>query len=291
MTQNIASFLSALAIFQFLGGPMTERIPQDAAAAPLVPRDPSLRAATCVTLSSKRPDADRSQPNRVLEYGLKYDDLDRLVAKVPAIKMAVPIREIPRQLLHLNHLVDGCVVGTTHEYAAFARLEIDRGRFLTPADDAQRENYAVIAAGTAHVLFPEEDPIGQTIKCGSDYYIIVGVTKWIAGMAADGDPPAVTASDMDVYIPLNTCRLRMGHRLIFNRRGVQQVEELQLSHIVVQVRDGSKREDAAALIRSAIKPFHPKDDVSTSIGGMISERPPNEREPAHGQNKVDTSKE
>ena len=37
-------------------------------------------------------------------------------------------------------------------------------------------NYAVLAHETATTLFPYEDPRGQTVKIGSDYYTVVGVT-------------------------------------------------------------------------------------------------------------------
>src|SRR5437660_6566777 len=38
----------------------------------------------------------------VLNYGLKYDDYDRLLATVPTIKKALPIREIRKQIRYLN---------------------------------------------------------------------------------------------------------------------------------------------------------------------------------------------
>ena len=54
---------------------------------------------------------------------------------MPTIKKALPIREIRKQIRHLDHVLDGRVVGTTHDYAEFNHLEIDRGRFLTEADN------------------------------------------------------------------------------------------------------------------------------------------------------------
>ena len=102
----------------------------------------------------------------VLNYGLKYDDYDRLLATVPTIKRSLPIREIRRQIRHLTHSIDGRVVGTTQDYADFNMLEIDRGRFLTEADNERYQNYAVLAAETAKELFPYEDPMGQSVKLG-----------------------------------------------------------------------------------------------------------------------------
>src|SRR5512135_1838435 len=86
------------------------------------------------------------RPARILNYGLKFDDFDRIMATVPTIKKALPIREIRKQIRHLNHFIDGRVVGTTYDYDEFNRLEIERGRFLTESDNERYQNYAVLAS-------------------------------------------------------------------------------------------------------------------------------------------------
>src|SRR4051812_46269808 len=81
----------------------------------------------------------------VLNYGLKYDDYDRLLATVPTIKRSLPIREIRKQVRYLEHYIDGRVVGTTQDYAEFNLLELARGRFLSASDNQRFENFAVLA--------------------------------------------------------------------------------------------------------------------------------------------------
>src|SRR3954470_21126815 len=108
--------------------------------------------ATNIIIRSVKP-SDESQATggrvaRVLNYGLKYEDYDRILATVPTIKKALPIREIRRQIRYLNHALDGRVVGTTYDYAGFNMLEMDRGRFLKEADDERYQNYAVLASDT-----------------------------------------------------------------------------------------------------------------------------------------------
>lgn len=173
--------------------------------------------------------------SRVLNYGLKYDDYDRLLATVPTIKRSLPIREIRKSIRHLEHSIDGRVVGTTQDYAEFNLLELARGRFLTSSDNERFENYAVLAAETAKTLFPYEDPVGKAIKLGMDYYTVVGVTKERASSAGIGGSLAAQEFNKDVYIPLNTCRLRFGERIMNSRTGSMEVEETQLSQITVQV--------------------------------------------------------
>src|SRR5438270_9999550 len=102
--------------------------------------------ATNIIVRSVKP-SDESQasggrPARILNYGLKYDDYDRILATVPTIKKSLPIREIRKQIRHLSRALDGRVVGTTQDYATFNMLEMARGRFLTEADNEKYENYA-----------------------------------------------------------------------------------------------------------------------------------------------------
>src|SRR6516165_6017600 len=73
--------------------------------------------ATNIIIRSVKPSEESQAATgrmaRVLNYGLKYEDYDRLLATVPTIKKALPIREIRRQARHLTHAIDGVVVGTT----------------------------------------------------------------------------------------------------------------------------------------------------------------------------------
>jgi putative ABC transport system permease protein len=201
----------------------------------------------------------------VLNYGLKYDDFDRLMATVPTIKKALPIREIRKQIRYLSHALDGRVVGTTHDYADFNRLEIDKGRFLSPSDDARYENYAVLAAETARTLFPYEDPLGKSVKLGADYYTVIGVTRERAQSAGIGGSLSSQDFNKDVYIPLNTCKLRFGERLVDSRPGSFSIEEIQLSQITLQVHEISEVRSSAPIIKAAVEPKHPKNDVTLVV--------------------------
>jgi putative ABC transport system permease protein len=201
----------------------------------------------------------------ILNYGLKYEDYERLLATVPTIRKALPIREIPKEIRHLNRAVEGRVVGTTHLYAEFNRLKIDRGRFLSEADDQHFENYAVLGAQVAQKLFPYEDPIGQTVKLGSDYYTVIGVTQSRTSSAAIGGSLSGQDYNKDVYIPLSTCRMRFGERIIENRAGSFSAEETQLSQITMQLGDVSEVRPTAPIIEAAVRPWHQKKDVELIV--------------------------
>ena len=138
--------------------------------------------ATNIIIRSVKPSEEQqasggNRPAMILNYGLKYSDFDRIVETIPTIRKVLPIREIKKQIRHGSYTLEGRVVGTTEDYADFNLLQMEKGRFLTASDNEKYENFAVLAAETAEKLFPYEDPLGQAIKLGSDYYTVVGVTR------------------------------------------------------------------------------------------------------------------
>ncbi|WP_152050434.1 ABC transporter permease [Tautonia marina] len=228
--------------------------------------------ATNIIYRSVKPSQDAQsqksggRPSRVLNYGLKYEDFDRILATVPTITKALPIREIKREVRRSNQSMEARVVGTTHDYQEFNRLQIERGRFLLPSDNEHYENYCVLAAETARTLFPFENPLRQSIKIGSDYYTVVGVTKPRGSTAAIGGSMAAQEYDKDVYIPLNTCRARFGERILSSRAGSQEAEETQLSQITLQVKEIDEVPMTAPVIEAAVQPFHEeKKDVDMVV--------------------------
>ena len=225
--------------------------------------------ATNIIVRSVKPSdeaqATGGRPSRILNYGLKYDDYERILETVPTIRKVLPIREIRKQIRRYQYYLDGRVVGTTQDYAEFNMLEIDRGRFLTAADNERYQNYAVLAATTARTLFPYEDPVGLSVKLGSDYYTVVGVTKERQSSAGIGNSLAAQDFNKDVYIPLNTCKVRFGEKIVNSRSGSMEAEETQLSQVTLQVASIDNVRPSVPIIKAAYEPWHPRKDVEMTV--------------------------
>lgn len=223
------------------------------------PPRPVAPAGRTIEARSVRPaPAPGGQGGGVLSYGLTDRDLDRLRA-LPAVARAVPVRQFPKPARYLGRETDAEVVGTTAEFAALAGLEFVRGRPLKADDDARFENFAVLGPTIAAELFPDEDPVGKTIKLGTDYYTVVGVAQARPAPPVAIDADGSDALDRAVYLPFNTCRLRFGARIV--RDDPRRVEEVQLSRILLDPRPGA---DVAALARQArdeLQRAHPRGDV------------------------------
>ncbi len=197
-----------------------------------------LGADNIIVRSIKPPSEVLSGFSGPVPYGLKREEFDKLVKTIPTLKSALPIREIRRQMNYgRRDPVDGRLVGCTPEYKDVARLEIDRGRFLTVVDLEKRHNFCVLAAKLAERLFPYEDPLGRRIFLpeSMDYFEVIGVCKYRNPTAAIGGSLSAQDFSEDVYIPITTLQQRIGDFIVSRRGSTFSVEVVELNQITLRV--------------------------------------------------------
>ncbi|QEG00857.1 putative ABC transporter permease YknZ [Stieleria maiorica] len=222
----------------------------------------SLGANTIIVRSQKPPEEKLAAGGFASQYGLLRRDLDVLLASVPTIKTAVPIREIRRQFAFRDRTVDGRLVGCTPGYAEVNTLSIRNqgGRFLSDADGILADTVCVVSAGVAERLFPFEDPLGKRIYIpeSQDYYRVVGVLEPRNPSAAIGGSLDSQDFSSDVYVPIQTIRSRVGDRIVTRRSGQFQIEIMELNQITLQVGSVDEVRSSAAMIERLLDRNHAK---------------------------------
>ncbi|TWT54626.1 Macrolide export ATP-binding/permease protein MacB [Rubripirellula amarantea] len=229
----------------------------------------SLGSTTIIVRSQKPPD-DKMAGMQASQYGLLRSDLDKILANVPTIETAVPVREIRRQFTYRDNIVDGRLVGCTPQYADVNHLKIREGggRFLSDADDSSSATVCVISQGVAERLFPYEEPLGKrvTIPEHTDKYKIVGIVEARNPSAAIGGSLDSQDFSLDVYVPMGTIRKRIGDTIVTRRAGQFQMEIMELNQITLQTKDQESVKTSAALIESIMDQTHGEfNDVAVVV--------------------------
>jgi putative ABC transport system permease protein len=223
--------------------------------------------ATNIIIRSVKPplESSRAGGSFVIPYGLLRADYERILANVPAIRQAVPMREISREARNGDKALDVKLVGCTPEYLELNHLSIARGRFLVSHDLAEIKNVAVLGHKTAAVLFPFEDPVGRTVQIGGDFYVVVGQTAERAASAAIGGSLEAREYGTDVYIPLSTLRWRIGDMVLTARAGSREAEIVELSQITVTVGEMAEVDATAEIIRGLLEKYHKNADYAVVV--------------------------
>ncbi len=223
--------------------------------------------ADTIMIRSIKPPSEKMNVSGVTPYGLTRDEFDMLRSTIPTIRSAIPIREIRRQFQYQDRLVDGRLVGCTPEYAEVTRLTIDRGHFISDAENFRRDTSCVLAARVADRLFPYGDPIGKRVYIPEhkDYYTVVGVLKHRNASAAIGGSLDSQDFSNDIYIPIKTLQQRIGDTVVRRSGGTFEGEMLELNQITVRVGSTEEVKITAALIEDALKDHEEMEDVAVVV--------------------------
>jgi putative ABC transport system permease protein len=200
-----------------------------------------------------------------MAYGLLRDDYDRMVANIPTLLQAVPMREIRKEARYLDKVTDVQLVGCTAKYLDINNLKMAHGRFLSDKDLEQADNVAVIADSTAKILFPYESPIGKFLQVEKEFYVIVGQTEGKTPSGGVGGSLSGKDYNLDVYIPLSTLRWRIGDLVVTSRAGSREGEIVQLSQVTVTVHDLDEVDQTADIIKTQLQKFHPNVDYAVVV--------------------------
>jgi len=202
----------------------------------------------------------------VLEYGLKYRDLDLLSSTLPIVKNVVPLALVRRNAQQGRFRISNArILGTVPGYLKVKNLTIRRGRFLTQLDLNTTANTAVLSEGAARSLFSFEDPLGKTVLLGAGAYRIIGILD-AQGSGVD-TPGAVGQQNLnnDIYIPITAAQRRFGELQLIVRAGSREYERTQLSEITLTVEDENLVSQTAAMVRKLLDRNHPNEDYEIQV--------------------------
>jgi putative ABC transport system permease protein len=108
---------------------------------------------------------------------------------------------VNRTVKHQNSSYEDVeILAISNDYDKVFTMEIRDGRYFTSIEAQSGRNVTIIGAKIAETLFPNQDPIGQSIKVFGNNALVIGV------LAMQGEGSFGNSTDDQVYIPVNFAR-------------------------------------------------------------------------------------
>ena len=223
--------------------------------------------ADTIMIRTIKPPSEKLSSQGLTPYGLTREEYDMLVATIPTVRGAIPIREMRRQFQFKDRKLDGRLVGCTPEYADVTKLELADGHFITDAENFARDSHCVLSAKVAEKLFPFEDPVGQRIYMpeNKNFYQVIGVLKPKGATAAIGGSMAAQDFSNDVYIPIRTLQQRIGDTVMTMRSGSREGEIIELNQITLRCKDVGDVKKTAELVSAALISHQKMEDIAVVV--------------------------
>ncbi len=204
---------------------------------------------------------DRGQRQRILSYGLHYEDERRIREHFEHVVRTAPVKEIRQDARLGERSHELRVIGTTWAWFALVPRPVIAGRVLAERDMDQTSNVVVLTEHGARRLLATEQTIGNRIRIGDGYYEVIGIVQ---NEEASGETQ-IPDSRVDAYIPLPVARERFTDFHVRRSAGSMERERVELHRIIVQVNDNEHVESTAAAIERMLANNHPNGDYSIQV--------------------------
>jgi putative ABC transport system permease protein len=228
-----------------------------------------------IILTSVKPPVEQQTSTSeasLLQYGLTYEDAERIALNIPGVQVLVPLREVHKKLWNGARNVPGAVFATVPWFPETANIRLLRGRFLNVLDMRDVSNVCVISQSVARELLPMMDPLGQTIKVAEHFFTVVGVAadrQVITLSHKEGAPPPIP---YQLYIPFTTGLERFPELQIERDQSSMKAERVQLHQITIKVDNTERVLSAARIVENTIASYHPKHDYEVEVPRALLEQ-------------------
>jgi putative ABC transport system permease protein len=165
---------------------------------------------------------------------LRFEDANA-IAELPEIKSLAEVQNaFDVAVQYRDRTTSPAIFGVSANWLVLRSEDLADGSFFTAEQNNSLARVAIIGADVQNRLFPEDDPIGKTIRIANVPFQVIGILK------SRGAGPAGATLDSIVLIPINTAARRL-----FNRDF--------LTMVIAQVRNPDRgtetTERLAALLR------------------------------------------
>ena len=200
-------------------------------------------------------ETDKTKQGKKFTPGLTFLDAEAVRTTLPAVHATSSEVVINSVITREGHHRSGKVVGVDSSYFDVMNLHLGQGAGFASAHYQHSATVAIIGPGVASRFFTTENPVGRTIKVGTQWLSVVGVLEDRKVSSESAKRLGIRDANMDVYVPLPTMLLR------FRNRGEVTQSEMEVAARQGNSNDSTETEDQRAEKRN----YHQLDKIIVQV--------------------------
>ena len=197
--------------------------------------------------------------------GLTVSDVASVQQILPNVEAISPEVVLTTSIIRGGKIEKAKCVGVTNAFFQLNNLKLHDGVRFHDLHLEHGRPVCIIGKNIRNKFFPEEDPLGQQIKCGATWLRIVGVLEGREASAESLKDLGIRDYNSDIYIPVTTALLRFKNRALVTKDdlGEQNDDDApppenyhQLDKFVVRVADSKYLRATADVIARILRRRH-----------------------------------
>jgi putative ABC transport system permease protein len=179
--------------------------------------------------------------------GLSLKDAEAIKEIVPGVVDVAPQAEAKLDARYADKSAKAAVIGITPSILSILNYHVDKGAFINQDQYDRQLKVCTLGAGISRELFGYENPIGQSIKLGDQWFEVVGLLQTKALFTETVGELASRDLNSDVYIPLSTFNKRIPKENPFTS---------EIKQLTIKLGSSDRLVPTAVVIRSILNRHH-----------------------------------
>ena len=222
--------------------------------------------------------------------GLTLLDAEAIKEIIPGIERVSPEVTYETMGIFEKNSKNLKLSGITNDFFETFNLKLEKGTFFAEVDQLKAAPVCIIGSEVRAGLFPNQDPIGQYIKCGGIWLKVIGVLAYTPVSEATAGNLGISNYNRHVYAPIQTVLGRFKDRslitanllagggsffggdfIIVSDASPQAESSMnQLDKIVVRMKQSDDLKPAAEVIQRILMRRHNQmEDFEVKIPEML----------------------
>ena len=188
--------------------------------------------------------------------GLTYLDALAIAHTIPDVSATSSEIVVNSVITREGHNRSGKLVGVDSSYFDVMNLQLAEGARFSVLHYSDARPVAIIGPGVKARFFTTENPVGHTVKVGTQWLTVVGVLEDRKVSTETAKRLGIRDANMDVFVPLTTMLLR------YRNRGEVTQREMELA-----AREGNSAQDSSETDdqRAEKRNYHQLDKVIVRV--------------------------
>lgn len=166
-----------------------------------------------------QPEGEQNDENGQREQGkfsrgLSMLDMEAIVTTIPTVNRISPEVSLNSFAVHGGKREPAKIIGVTSDYFELFNLRFQNGSYFNDYQEEHGLAVCVIGANIQSRFFPNSNPVGQYIKFGNSWLLIVGVLEKTDVSVSAFENVGINVYNDNLYIPIKTMLLRYQNRAV-----------------------------------------------------------------------------
>ncbi len=159
-------------------------------------------------------DAEGKSAKSKFSPGLTLKDAESIKSIIPTIKRVSPEVTYETEILKNGKKSSALLNGISEDFFTVYNLNIQEGSTFSAQHYREGSPVCIIGPSIKARFFPQENPIGKTIKCGQIWLTVVGILETQQFSQNTSKDLGISNYNENIYSPLQTLLLRYQDRSI-----------------------------------------------------------------------------